>query len=460
MRIALFFVTILVVTDGKWVPATTLDDLPPDMKSFVGMKSGKFVIKNKAKIPLLFENGQLIFEFEKNQCQEGLIYGYTGTDGRFDDDTVSSENLQNLTNNVKLIIESDGKRKLNEFDLRQSQPFKLNENGSAIMRFKILDSGCEIMLTKGKIIVDKVEQSNSTNTAEADAKTGIFIGCGVGAVIVTGGIVFLLVYCLACRKKKSDEKANAKPKWEVEEIDKEIEKQVKEKRAHFLEGTEKFKFDLNELGSVSDKKDVRTQELDMKYDFYTERNTNYQGEILFVEFESANAMAFVETYHNEAMDIFKRFGFIDTNSTITQELRAYVNEPKTPTLQMAILFQKEFCMNFTKYKTANDLRKMPIQAQICHLFGLHSNQELRYNSLTLLKYRILLQLKKLPKESVEFLQWPMNVYMKWYQNNTSRPLKLLESELKLLEPQIKQHDPSFCIDYDEIRSLLYVEKQT
>uniref|UniRef100_A0AC34R4F3 Uncharacterized protein n=1 Tax=Panagrolaimus sp. JU765 TaxID=591449 RepID=A0AC34R4F3_9BILA len=400
-----------------------------------------------------------------------------GTDGDFDDNTVSSEKLQNLTNDVKFIIESNGERKLNELNLRRSQPFKLNENGSAIMRFKMQDSGCEIMLAKGKIIVDKVEQSNTTNTAEADAKTGIFIGCGVAAVIVTGGIVSLLVYCLACRKKKSDEKANAKPKWEVEEIDKEIEKQVKEKRAHFLEGIEKFKFDLNELGSVCDflrkendkigcvtrkpdKKDVRTQELDMKYDFYTERNTNYQGEILFVEFESANAIAFVETYHNEAMDIFKRFGFIDANSSITQELRAYVNEPKTPTLQMAILFQKEFCMHLTKYKTANDLRKMPIQAQICHLFGLHSNQELRYHSLTLLKYRILLQLKKLPKESVEFLQWPMNVYMKWYQNNTSRPLKLLESELKLLEPQIKQHDPSFCIDYVEIRSLLYVEKQT
>uniref|UniRef100_A0AC34R257 Uncharacterized protein n=1 Tax=Panagrolaimus sp. JU765 TaxID=591449 RepID=A0AC34R257_9BILA len=145
---------------------------------------GRLFIKNGAKIPILFENGQFAFKFRKEKCRPGITWYYTSNVGTLEVASISERNYKNATGESELIVKSDGIRLLdNSAELvTDKDPFEINENGTALVEFKIENSDCEVSLSQGKVMVEKVEPDEPV----ADAVGTMFInaGCIIAVVVL------------------------------------------------------------------------------------------------------------------------------------------------------------------------------------------------------------------------------------------------------------------------------------
>uniref|UniRef100_A0AC34QG26 Uncharacterized protein n=1 Tax=Panagrolaimus sp. JU765 TaxID=591449 RepID=A0AC34QG26_9BILA len=294
MKIVLILLIPLVFAKTKWVPAGKQEDLPPNLQSYLRFENGRFFIKNGSKIPILFENGQFAFKFTKEKCRAGIIWYYAaaGIEAEYEFATINSIVFKNDTGESELVVKSDGTILLDNglrWKVDREEAFKMNENGTAMVGFKIEDSNCDVVLSQGKVMVEKVEPNEPV--ADASTTVIIIVGCGI-AVVALATIGGFLGYWFGCRKKKkekteeekiekppqvvakkeSKEKPKPKPKpkskskkvqeKEKEKLSKEkkseddeisdrtLTKNFKKKKARFKKAAKKYRFDMVELGTV------------------------------------------------------------------------------------------------------------------------------------------------------------------------------------------------------------------
>uniref|UniRef100_A0AC34Q4Q5 Uncharacterized protein n=1 Tax=Panagrolaimus sp. JU765 TaxID=591449 RepID=A0AC34Q4Q5_9BILA len=119
---------------------------------------------------------------------------------------------------------------------------------------------------------------------------------------------------------------------------------------------------------------------------------------------------------------------------------------------------------FTKHELRviyqiHDLLDFPIQVHLLYLFDKQINEDFRIYGITFLKYRILRQIKVVPKEALSLIQWPMNAYGKWFHENPSL-FYLAEDELEDLKAEIKRQSPDIATDFDDVKEYLIPKEQS
>uniref|UniRef100_A0AC34PWP9 Uncharacterized protein n=1 Tax=Panagrolaimus sp. JU765 TaxID=591449 RepID=A0AC34PWP9_9BILA len=277
MKACLILLFFLIIVEGALIPAKSENDLPEELLSHLRTRNGKFIIRNGAKFNLSFEKNQFSLKFRKEKCTEGIFWFYISKNGEHASSSISDRIYENATGDSELTVKSNGEIFLDGTKRMTDNPFKLQANGSlSLIEFEIRDSGCEVILSQGQIMVEKSKPKNVEVPASADSTTIIIIGSLIGAV-VAAGIIGFLVYWFACREKKEDNiednlanygKVSRKDKNKFSSKksatsskdqnqtnpteDTAEQKKLKEKQAKFTEAAQKFKFDLIELGSVCD----------------------------------------------------------------------------------------------------------------------------------------------------------------------------------------------------------------
>ena len=138
---------------------------------------------------------------------------------------------------------------------------------------------------------------------------------------------------------------------------------------------------------------------------------------------------------------------------IPAELRAFVRKSTTLGFIQAALFQKEFTDHFNKLTTLLDVKPLSIQALMCKLFDPAVDGTFLAHLVILLKYRMLVQFQKLPKESIKYLQWPMNTYGKWFHAHPGH-FRLTRQEIQSLQQELTRAGDDDEFDIAEIEDLL------
>uniref|UniRef100_A0AC34PV20 Uncharacterized protein n=1 Tax=Panagrolaimus sp. JU765 TaxID=591449 RepID=A0AC34PV20_9BILA len=290
MKIVLILLIPLVFAKTKWVPAGKQNDLPPNLQSYLRFENGRFFIKNGSKIPILFVNGQFAFKFTKEKCRAGIRWFYTDVTAELESVVVSERDFKNDTGESELVVKSDGRSLLDngfKWKIKKREAFKINENGISLVEFEVADSNCDVVLSQGKVMVEKVEPDEPV--ADASTTVIIIVGCGI-AVVALATIGGFLGYWFGCRKKKkvkteeekiekppaivakkeSKEKPKPKPKSKSKKVkekekeklskekksdddeisDRTLTKNFKKKKARFKKAAKKYRFDMVELGTV------------------------------------------------------------------------------------------------------------------------------------------------------------------------------------------------------------------
>uniref|UniRef100_A0AC34RS94 Uncharacterized protein n=1 Tax=Panagrolaimus sp. JU765 TaxID=591449 RepID=A0AC34RS94_9BILA len=490
MKVVFLLLFFLVFAESKWIPAQKVEDLPAELQPYIQLHNGKFAIKNGAKIPILFENGQFALKFTKEKCKAGIHLYYSTITGKVGGPFINNEIYKNSTGESEFIIMSNGRNIMNNHEeLVQQEAFKLDKDGISFVKFDIRDFDCEVVLSQGKLMVDKAEVKPPVEDAKANV---VIIAGSVGGAVVLVVVVGCLVYWCVYRKMKKNEidvesgccrikKGKSRKKDRLPKIidkaqvsDRTVMKNFKKKRAKFMEMMRNEKFDLAELGYVTDyigktggikvcssregnEESLKMTDVGGTYDFHDVRIMD-PLEVRLLKESSKNGSSIVNKLRIKADNLFDSyFGPLDV---IPSSIRSFVRNSETEGFYQAALFAKEFSDHLKEVKTFVGLKSMPIQALICKLFDPTTDAfrsgQLLTEAVTLLKCRMLIQFKKLSKDEIKHLQWPMNTYGKWYYENpgefylTKTELKSLETKMMMMEDL----DLRVEFDIDSIKDLL------
>uniref|UniRef100_A0AC34QT18 Uncharacterized protein n=1 Tax=Panagrolaimus sp. JU765 TaxID=591449 RepID=A0AC34QT18_9BILA len=493
MKVVFLLLFFLIFAESKWIPAQKVEDLPAELQPYVQLQNGKFMIKNGAKLPMRFENGQFAFKFTKEKCKAGIYWLYTTITGKIASPSISGKVYKNSTGEGEVVVMPNGRNILdNQEELAQQEAFKLDKDEISLVEFEINDPICDVTLSQGKLMVERAEVHPPVEDAKANM--GTIIGCVVGGVVLVGLIVGFLGYWFGCRKKKKievdeeklaelgpvdkskkKESKKKKKKKEKSEIkfepvqisDRSAVNNFKTKQEKFEGAIKKYGLDLVELGGVCDyiKKtggirvcssregnevSLKMTEIGGAYDFHDDRKMN-DLEIRLLKESSKQGLFIISSLRSKADHFFQEHFSFDR--LIPTRFRHYVKDPNIDGFYQAVLFAREFDSHLAAINTLADLKLMPIQGQMCAMFRI-IEEDFLLQAVTLLKYRMLVQFQKLTKDKIQDLQWPINTYAKWYFEN-GRKLYLREVEVKDLQAKLAIENPDLKLDdYDLVKNLL------
>uniref|UniRef100_A0AC34QT37 Uncharacterized protein n=1 Tax=Panagrolaimus sp. JU765 TaxID=591449 RepID=A0AC34QT37_9BILA len=134
---------------------------------------------------------------------------YTTITGKVGSSAIGEFVYKNSTGEGKVVVMSNGRSILdNQEELLQIEGFKTDSNGMALVQFEIRDPICDVMLSQGKIMVEKTEVQPPVE--DVTTKIVITVGCVMGAAVVMMIVTCFLGYWFGYRKKQRNEENEEK----------------------------------------------------------------------------------------------------------------------------------------------------------------------------------------------------------------------------------------------------------